>query len=428
MIKEIMPCSHVNGAVYMPGSKSITHRVLFISALGMGTSTLRDVLQSEDTFYTIEGLKKLGIEIWEEGKELNIKGVNGRPNPPQERTEIYIGNSGTTARFMCSFAALAKKEVLITGNDRLKERPMDDLLRALVENGVDVYFLEKEWHLPVIIKGPLNGGLFLLPKAMSSQFVSSLLLVGPCVRHGMELIIKDPPYSKPYIRLTLEMMRIFEINYGASDDLRLFRIPPQPYRAKDLTVEGDASSAAYFWAAAAATGGKMSVANIFPESKQPDIEFLSVLKKMGCEVKRDFVGLTVTGRELKGIKVNMNDIPDQVPTLAVLALFAYGKTIIHNVPHLRHKESDRLKAITNEIRKIGGNIEELDDGLIIDGNGGKNLHGAEIETYDDHRIAMSFAIAGLRVKGIRIKEAECVRKSFPEFWDTWEKACYGNKT
>jgi len=426
MIKEITPCSRVDAAVYIPGSKSITHRSLFISALSLGTNTLRDVLYSEDTIYTLDALKKLGVSIWEEDKELKIKGINGRPDPPRDKTEIYIGNSGTTARFLCSFAALAKKKVLITGDERLKERPMDDLLRALMENGVDISFLEKEWHLPIIIKGPLVGGLFLLPKAYSSQFVSSLLTVGPCVRYGMELAIKDPPFSKPYITLTLEMMRLYGINYWASEDMRLFRIPPQPYRAKDLTIEGDASSAAYFWAAAAATKGKISIVNLPLKSKQPDMGFLRILKKMGCEIERDSIGLTVRAdSELVGLDVDMNDMPDQVPTLAILALFARGKTIIRNVEHLRGKESDRIQALVNEISKIGGKIKEIENGIIIEGGDIENLHGAEIETYNDHRIAMSFAIAGLRVKGIKIKDAECVKKSYPSFWEDWERACYG---
>lgn len=426
MIKEIAPCPRVDAAVYVPGSKSITHRLLFISALSLGTSTLRDALYSDDTIYTLEALKRLGLSIWEEDKELKIKGVNGRPDPPRDKTEIYIGNSGTTARFLCSFAALAKKEVVITGDERLKQRPMDNLLRALMENGADISFLEKKWHFPIKIKGPISGGLFLLPKAHSSQFVSSLLIVGPCVKYGMELAIKDPPFSKPYINLTLEMMRQYGINYWASEDMRLFRIPPQPYRARDLTVEGDASSAAYFWASAAATGGKMSVVNLRLSSKQPDMNFLSVLNKMGCEIKRDPIGLTVrAGKELRGVDVDMNDMPDQVPTLAVLALFAKGKTVIRNVGHLRGKESDRIQALVKEISKVGANIKEIDNGLIVEGRNVEDLHGAEIDTYNDHRIAMSFAIAGLRIKGIKIKGAECVKKSYPEFWTDWEKACYG---
>ena len=425
MIKEIKTHPRVDSAVYVPGSKSITHRLIFISALALGTSTIRDVLYSEDTVYTMEALKKLGVEMWKENGELNVKGTNGRINPPQERTEVYVGNSGTTARFLCSFAALSKKEVLITGDERIKERPMEELLKALMEGAVDVKFLEKEWHLPVIIKGPMVGGLFLFPKAPSSQFISSLLMVGPCLKYGMELVIKEPPYSKPYIRLTLEMMRRYGINYGATEDLRLFRIPPQPYRAMDITVEGDASSAAYFWAAAAVTGGKMSVVNVYPNSKQPDIGFLSVLEKMGCTWQRDAVGLTLKGsHELIGVDVDMNDMPDQVPTLAVVALFAKGKTIIRNISHLRGKESDRIQALINEITKIGGKIKEIENGILIEGTGGEGLHGAEIETYNDHRIAMSFAVAGLRIEGIKIKGAECVKKSFPDFWEVWEKTCY----
>ncbi|RLB10892.1 MAG: 3-phosphoshikimate 1-carboxyvinyltransferase [Deltaproteobacteria bacterium] len=426
MIKEIAPCPRVEAAVYVPGSKSMTHRAIFMAALALGTTTLRGVLYSEDTTYTVDALKRLGINIWTEDNALKIKGAAGRPDPPRDRTEIYIGNSGTTARFLCSLAALSKKEVLITGDERLKKRPMKSLLRVLVENGVDIDFLEEEWHLPVLIKGPLVGGLFLLPEAHSSQFVSSLLIVGPCARSGMELAIKEPPFSKPYIRFTLEMMRRYGINYWASDDLRLFRIPPQPYRSRDITIEGDASSAAYFWAAAAATKGSMSIINIPSRSKQPDIGFLKVLKEMGCDIKHDRMGLTVKAETgLVGVDVDMNDMPDQVPTLAVLGLFAEGRTIIRNVEHLRGKESDRIQALVNEISKIGGKIKEIDNGLVVEGGNVDALHGAEIETYNDHRIAMSFAVAGLRVKGIKIKNPECVKKSYPDFWKDWERACYG---
>jgi len=402
MIKEIKPFSQVNGAVYVPGSKSVTHRLLFISALALGTSTIRDVLYSEDTIYTMEALKKLGIEMWEENGELNVKGTNGKVNPPQERTEVYVGNSGTTARFLCSFAALSKKEVLITGNERLKERPMEELLRALMEGAVEVRFLEKEWHLPVIIKGPMVGGLFLFPKAPSSQFISSLLMVGPCLKYGMELVIKDPPYSKPYIRLTLEMMRRYGINYGATEDLRLFRIPPQPYRAKDITVEGDASSAAYFWAAAAVTGGKMSVVNVYPHSKQPDIGFLNILEKMGCTWERDAVGLTVKGtHELVGVDVDMNDMPDQVPTLAVLALFARGKTIIRNAA----KEPE-IVDLAKALRSAGALIEGAGSDTIeiqgIDGIGSIN-----------HKVMPDRIEAGTFIAAIATAGGEVEIKDFP---------------
>jgi len=419
MIKEILPCTHIDIKIEVPGSKSITHRALIISSLALGKSVIKGALLSDDTIYTMNALKKMGVDIKEAEDGIHISGINGKPVPLESKTEIYVGNSGTSARFLCSFAALSKKEILITGDERLKQRPMEDLLRVLNENGVDLKFLEKEWHIPVIIKGPLIGGLFLLPKAQSSQFISSLLMVAPCIPYGMELAIKEIPVSGSYIWLTLEVMRTFGINYRASEDLRLFRIAPQPYRAREFTVEGDASSAAYFWAVAAVTKGKVKITNINPDSKQADIGFLKVLEKMGCNIKYDDSGVTVEGRELRGIEVDMNEMPDQVPTLAVIALFAKGKTIITNVPHLREKESDRLKAISNEISKLGGKVKELKDGLVIEGEG--KLHGADIETYNDHRIAMSFAIAGLRINGVKIRDAECVTKSFPNFWEIWEK-------
>jgi len=213
------------------------------------------------------------------------------------------------------------------------------------------------------------------------------------------------------------------MNYRVSSDLRWYRFPYHPYMGREFSVEPDASSAAYFWAAAAVTGEEIKVKGLKRSSNQPDIKFLDVLEKMGCTVEEEDDGIKVKGGELEGIEIDMNNMPDQVPTLAVISLFAKGKTHIFNVPHLRGKESDRLKAMATEIRKLGGKVEEKEDGLIIEG--GKKLHGAQIETYNDHRIAMSFAVAKLKVKDIEIKGKECVSKSFPNFWEVWERVFYG---
>ncbi len=409
--------------VEVPPSKSITHRALVISALALGNSVIKNPLLCDDTIYTMEALRKLGVDIRREGERIYVKGTNGRINPPEEKTEIYVGNSGTSARFLTAFASLAKKDVLITGDKRLKERPMEDLLQVLFKVGIGLKFLEKKWHIPFIIRGPLIGGTFLLPKAESSQFVSALIIVGPCLKYGMELLIKEIPVSGSYIRLTLEVMRKFGMNYRVSSDLRWYRFPYHPYMGREFSVEPDASSAAYFWAAAAVTGEEIKVKGLKRSSNQPDIKFLDVLEKMGCTVEEEDDGIKVKGGELEGIEIDMNNMPDQVPTLAVISLFAKGKTHIFNVPHLRGKESDRLKAMATEIRKLGGKVEEKEDGLIIEG--GKKLHGAQIETYNDHRIAMSFAVAKLKVKDIEIKGKECVSKSFPNFWEVWERVFYG---
>ncbi len=418
-MKEIRPLSNLNTTIALPGSKSITHRAFVIAALALGQSRIEDALICDDTMYTLNGLKQLGVQIEQTPEAIIINGVNGRPVPEKPVTEIYLGNSGTSLRFLASFATLARKEVILTGDERLQQRPMEDLLMVLKNGTAQVDFKGEEWHAPVSIKGPFRGGLVKIPGHNSSQFVSSLLLISPCIPYGMEIVVQNVPVSISYISLTLDVMRSFGMSYRASDDCRWFRISPQPYRGRTYKVGVDASSAAYFWAAAAVTGGRVKTPNINPDSKQADMGFLKVLEEMGCKVEWDDTGVAVQGGELHGIEVDMANMPDQVPTLAVIALFAKGKTVISNVSHLRTKESDRLAVSAQEIAKTGGKITELDDGLVIEG--GTPLNGAEIDPHNDHRIAMSMAVAGLMTEGIKINNEECVTKSLPNFWELWEE-------
>jgi len=417
-MKEIKPQSDLNATVRLPGSKSITHRAFIVAGLALGQSKIEGALICDDTRHTINGLKAMGVNIEEEQDAILINGVNGKPVPAESSLEIHLGNSGTSMRFLASFAALARKEVILTGDERLQQRPMEDLLTVLNNGGVKLDFKGEQWHAPVSIQGPLKGGQVRIPGDQSSQFVSSLLLVAPCIPYGMEIVVQTVPVSISYISLTLEVMRAFGMNFRATEDCRWFRISPQPYRGRVYTVEVDASSAAYFWAAAAVTGGTIKTLNIKADSKQTDIKFLEVLEQMGCHVKWDDQGVTVQGDTLRGVETDMINMPDQVPTLAVVALFAEGKTVISNVTHLRAKESDRLAASANEISKLGGQITEVDDGLIIEG--GHPLHGARINPHNDHRIAMSLAVAGLKIEGVKIDNENCVTKSLPEFWELWE--------
>jgi len=421
-MKEIRPCSDIDAMIPVPGSKSITHRAFVIAALALGQSKIKNALLCEDTIYTLNGLKALGVDIEEKEDAVIISGVNGRPVPKEPKVKMFLGNSGTSLRLLTSVASLAKKEVLLTGDIRLQQRPMEDLLQVLKESGVKLKFEGEQWHAPLMIQGPLRGGRILIPGDRSSQFISSLLLVSPCIPYGMEIVVQNVPVSVPYIRLTLDVMRAFGMNYRALENYRFFRISPQPYRGCTYTVEGDVSSAAYFWAAAAVTGGTVKTTNINPDSNQGDMAFLNLLEKMGCYINREHGMVTVKGAPLSSIEIDMMDMPDQVPTLAVVAMFAKGKTVIANVPHLRDKESDRLSATREEIEKIGGKITEQEDGLIIEGieGGGHNMHGAEIDPHNDHRIAMSMAVAGLKIPGIKIKNEGCVAKSLPDFWRLWE--------
>jgi 3-phosphoshikimate 1-carboxyvinyltransferase len=268
----------------------------------------------------------------------------------------------------------------------------------------------------------LVGGKTILPEGKSSQYLSSLLLVAPYATVPAELTVRGEVLSRPYVKMTLAVMADFGIRAEASHDLTAFRIPQGCYQGRVYAIEGDASGASYFWAAAAVTGGKVTVANVPVPSLQGDANLLPLLARMGCTIDRTDSGITVTGTDqLEGIIADMGDMPDVAPTLAVVAAFANGTTIIENIAHLRIKECDRLSSVVCELRKMGAQVEEEPSRMIIHGHSkGGTLHGAQIETYNDHRMAMSFAVAGLRVPGIHIVNEGCVGKSFPDFWDRFE--------
>ena len=273
---------------------------------------------------------------------------------------------------------------------------------------------------PVTVRGGLNGGRAALSGKVSSQYVSALLFIGPLAPEGVKIEITDELVSRPYVDLTLEVLEDFGISYYR-EGYRFFQVPGgQVYQPLDYAIEADASSASYFWAAAAVTGGKVTITNLTLDSCQGDAAFPGVLERMGCTVESSESGLTVQGGELHGIEVDMAAMPDLVPTLAVVAAFAPGETVITGVAHLRHKESDRLQAVATELKKMGIAARETADGLIIPGG---TPHGAAIDTYQDHRLAMSFAVAGLKVPGVVINDPGCVAKSFPDFWEYFDKLC-----
>jgi 3-phosphoshikimate 1-carboxyvinyltransferase len=275
---------------------------------------------------------------------------------------------------------------------------------------------------PVIIQGGLKGGRAALSGKVSSQYVSALLFIGPLAPEGVKIEITDELVSRPYVDLTLEVLEDFGISYYR-EGYRFFQVPGgQVYQPLDYAIEADASSASYFWAAAAITGGKVTITNLSMDSCQGDAAFPRVLARLGCAVESSEAGLTVQGGPLTGITVDMAAMPDLVPTLAVVAALAQGETVITGVAHLRHKESDRLAAVATELQKMGIAARETADGLIIPGG---TPHGTAIDTYQDHRLAMSFAVAGLKVPGVVINDPGCVAKSFPDFWNYLEKLCQG---
>ncbi len=420
-MKTIQPLDTVDVTLQVPGSKSITQRALIAAALANGESRIIGPLSSEDTLYTSSALKAMGVTIIEKEGGWYVTGKGGQIATPAD--DIFLGNNGTATRFLTSVAALGNGIFRITGDTRMEERPIQPLMTALQGWGVEIKSIKDTGCPPLEINAKgLSGGKTILPEGKSSQYLSSLLLVAPYGRDNSELEVDGEVLSKPYVDMTLAVMDSFGAKVTASEALNHFTIPTGGYTAREYQVEGDASSASYFFAAAAVTGGRVTVSNVPSPSLQGDTALVDILAKMGCTVERSQNGITVTGTdELQGVEVDMGDCPDVVPTLAVVAARAKGRTVVNNIAHLRIKECDRLHVMATELAKLGVHTEETDDTLIIDGVGPDGaLHGAEIETYNDHRIAMSFAVAGLTVPGINILGEECVVKSFPDFWERFQ--------
>jgi 3-phosphoshikimate 1-carboxyvinyltransferase len=412
MVKEIKPCQQVQAVLTLPGSKSYTHRALMAAGLAAGESVLINALAAEDTQLTARALAQLGAGIDWQGTTVRVTGQNGHWRPVAE--PIYLGNSGTSMRFLTALVALGEGEYLLTGTQRLCRRPLGELLTALGEIGVRTVCEKDDGCPPVRVTGGLTGGQTHLSGGTSSQYLSALLFIGPLAPQGLEIQVTGELVSRPYVDLTLEVLGDFGISYYR-EGYRYFQLPGgQVYQPQEYQIEADASSASYFWAAAALTGGRVTITNLNLSSSQGDAAFPTVLERLGCTIESTPAGLTVQGGPLKGVEVNMAAMPDLVPTLAVLAAFAQGDTVITGVAHLRHKESDRLAAVATELTKLGIEARETDDGLVIRGGVPR---GAVIHTYDDHRLAMSFAVAGLKAAGMRIADPDCVAKSFPDFWE-----------
>ncbi len=420
-MKPIKPTSNVDGRVNIPGSKSVTHRALIAAALAEGESILKDCLICEDTLFTLKALEDLGILISVKNPNIIVSGKGGRFLPIPKKREIYMGNSGTSYRLFLTTAALAQGEILLSGSPRMQERPIGSLVKALNQLGVDVSCIAQNDLPPVLIQAKgLPGGSVEIEGTQSSQYVSSLLLSGPYAKKDVEIRITGGLVSQPYIDITLDVMKTFGVSV-VRDGYTYFKVPSgQRYQACRFQTDGDVSSASYFWATAAVTGGTMITKNIHPHTtRQGDLGLLDILERMGCYVEQRPDRVLVQGGVLSGIDVDMSAMPDMVPTLAAIAPFANGKTVIRNVAHLRYKESDRLRAITSEWRKLGSRIEEMDDGIIIPG--GDRLTGTTVDPHNDHRLAMSLAVIGLRVQGISVKNETCVNKSFPQFWELWDQ-------
>jgi 3-phosphoshikimate 1-carboxyvinyltransferase len=415
-MKEIVTKPIRNCSVVVPGSKSYTHRILIASALSDGICRIDNPLKSEDTLLTASGLKQLGVKIEDFQDYMMVYGSGGVLRACAD--PIYLGNSGTSVRLLTGICALGKGKYVLTGTQRMKERPIQNLLDGLVQLGVHAKSSDGNGCPPVEIEGgPIKGGAVGLDCHISSQYLSSLLLMAPYVGDSLDITVSKGPVSKPYVDLTIEVMQKMGISIERNG-YDTFLIPGgQIYKAGSYRVESDCSQAGYFWAAAAITGASIKVIGISTKSKQGDVGFTQVLESMGCCIEEDSEGIRVTGGSLKGIDVDMSDMPDMVPTLAVVAAFAEGTTNIINVAHLKAKESDRLGSVVTELTKMGIQASCTDDGMTIIGGTPK---GSDIHTYEDHRIAMSFAVSGLKVPGLIIKDEMCIKKSFPNFWEVFE--------
>ncbi len=403
--------------VSVPGSKSLTQRALIASALAVGDSFISHALVAEDTQYLISGLHALGAPIEYANGGYQVSGTAGAVKNIGK--EIFLGYNGTALRFLTAMVCLGRGKYVLTGEKRLCERPVGALVGALQGMGVDISCRNNCPPVEIMANG-LNGGKITLKNIESSQYVSALLLCAPYTAKGIELTLQGNIVSAPYIDLTISVMKDFGANIFETGENQYIVNTGNLYSGRQYRVEGDASSASYFFLAAALLKKAIRVNGISRESKQGDISLLTILETLGCKVSAGENWVEVAGADpIEGdFTFDLNGMPDMVPTLAVLAAFRKGRTSITNVAHLRIKESNRLEAMVIELNKIGIEAKELPDGLMV--QGGKPT-AASIKTYNDHRIAMSFAIAGLLTPGIEISDKKCVDKSFPEFWKELEK-------
>lgn len=414
------PRGPIRGRIRPPGSKSITNRALVCAALATGESVLVGALDSDDTRVMREALAVLGISLHHDvaASVDTVTGCGG--TIPATKADLFVGNSGTTVRFLAAMLALGHGEYRLDGVARMRERPIEDLLAALRQWGIDARSELGTGCPPVVIRASgIAGGAAHVAGNVSSQFLSGLLLAAPYAATDVELIVDGELVSKPYVAMTLAVMRAFGVSAAATGDFSRIRVPcGQRYVGRRYEIEPDASAASYFFAAAAATRGTVTVEGLSRDALQGDVAFCERLAKMGCRVEYGQGEITVEGGPLRGIEIDMNAISDTVQTLACVALFAQGPTTIRGVGHIRHKETDRIGNLAIELRKLGASVDELEDGLRITPG---PLRPATLDTYDDHRMAMSFAVAGLAMPGVTINDPDCTAKTYPRFFDDLER-------
>ncbi len=421
---EISTRGPIHATVRPPGSKSITNRALICAALAEGKSVLLGALDSEDTRVMIDSLRRLGVELnfWPEAERIEIQGCGGFC--PATSGQLFIGNSGTSIRFLTAALAVGTGIFRLDGVPRMRQRPIADLLQTLAQLGVRAYSESNNGCPPVVLHaagiGQANGGVSIanVRGDVSSQFLSGLLMALPYSQGPARLEVATPLVSQPYVEMTLRVMESFGVTCEA-ENLAAFQFHGgESYRGTHYEIEPDASAASYFWGAAAITGGRVTVQGLSRNALQGDVAFCECLAQMGCQVEYTDRSITVSGRAARGVQVNMNAISDTVQTLAAVALFAEGATTITGVAHNRHKETDRIGDLARELCKLGATVEEFEDGMrIVPGA----PQSAVIDTYHDHRMAMSLALAGLKIPGVVINDPGCTAKTYPHFFSDFAK-------
>jgi 3-phosphoshikimate 1-carboxyvinyltransferase len=417
----LKPIVKVDGEVNLPGSKSLSNRALLLAALAKGTSKITNLLKSDDTRHMLNALKLLGVEyqLSEDKTECTVKGNGGVFNHNEE-IELFLGNAGTAMRPLCAALCLGKGKYRLTGEPRMEERPIGHLVDALRQAGAQITYEKNDGYPPMIIEADgLQGGEVEIDGAISSQFLTALLMAAPLIENDTAITIKGELVSKPYIDITLDIMKDFGVEVTHNNYQTFFVKGGQSYKAvESFMVEGDASSASYFLAAAAIKGGRVKVTGIGKKSIQGDIHFADVLEKMGAKVEWGDTYIAVSRGELNAVDMDFNHIPDAAMTIATTALFAKGTTTLRNIYNWRVKETDRLSAMATELRKVGADVVEGEDYLQV--TPPAQLKHAAIDTYDDHRMAMCFSLLALDPVSVTINEPECTAKTFPTYFEVFE--------
>ncbi|BAP58506.1 3-phosphoshikimate 1-carboxyvinyltransferase [Candidatus Tachikawaea gelatinosa] len=423
----LKPIDYVNGNINLPGSKSISNRVLLLSSIANGKTNIENLLKSDDVEHMLNALKILDVK-YEFSENLNICKMFGQGkkiNPKSNNLiTLFLGNAGTAMRSLTAMLSLANKNILLTCEQRMTERPIFHLVDALTQGGAKIDYVGKKNYPPLLIKGGFTGGDIQLNGNLSSQFLSALLMMAPLAKKNTTIYIKNELVSKPYIDITLNLIKYFGITIQHDSYKKFIILGNQQYISpKNYLIEGDATSASYFLAAGAIKGGIVKVSGINKNSLQGDIFFADVLAKMGANIYWGKNNITCKRNgQLRAINMDVNHIPDAAMTLAIVAVFAKGTTILKNIYNWRIKETDRLKAMTTELRKIGACIEEGQNYLII--TPPKKFHHAKINTYNDHRMAMCFSLIALSNKSVTIVNPKCVSKTFPNFFRVFKEISY----